>query len=117
MKMKMEDFLCKYIDNVRRALDSRTRTTTSARFSRATISARKPASFWREKRDIVVILAQGFAKMLSCQNKSRTRLQFLLFSFNIKEAQLPAKRITEQPFLPTQSKINRTGYKFLKYFR
>ena len=57
-----------------RALDSRTRTTTSTRFShRTTLSARKPASFWREKRDIVVILVQGFAKMLSCQNKSRTR--------------------------------------------
>ena len=94
--MKMKDFLCKYIDNVQRALDSRTRTTTSTRFSRATMSARKPASFWREKRDIVVILAQGFAKMLSCQNKSRTRLQ---------------------PFLPTKSKINRPGYKFPKYFR
>ena len=86
--------------------------TTSTRF----MSARKPASFWREKRDTVVILAQGFAKMLSCQNKSRTRLQFLLFSFNIKEAR-KAKRITEQPFLPTKSKINRSGYKFPKYFR
>ena len=76
-------------------LDSRTRTTTSTRFShdRATLSARKPASFWREKRDTVVILhlqkillrcvdfcfyflffvilVRGFARMLSCQNKSR----------------------------------------------
>ena len=53
-------------------LDSRTRTTTSTRFShRTTLSARKPASFWREKRDTVVILVRGFAKMLSCQNKSR----------------------------------------------
>jgi len=57
-----------------RALDSRTRTTTSTRFShRATLSARKPTSFWREKRDTVVILVRGFAKMLSRQNKSRTR--------------------------------------------
>ena len=49
-------------------------TTTNTRFShRATLSARKPASFWREKRDAVVILVRGFAKMLSCQNTSRTR--------------------------------------------
>ena len=56
------------------ALDSRTRTTTSTRFShKTTLSARKPTSFWREKRDTVVILVRGFAKMLSRQNKSRTR--------------------------------------------
>ena len=54
--------------------DSRKRTTTSTRFSyRATLSARKPTSFWREKRDTVVTLVRGFAKMLSRQNKSRTR--------------------------------------------
>ena len=35
--------------------------------------AKKPASFWREKRDTVVILVRGFAKLLSCQNKSRSR--------------------------------------------
>ena len=53
-------------------LDSRTTTTTSTRFShRTTLSARKPASFWREKGDTVVILVRGFAKMLSCHNKSR----------------------------------------------
>ena len=47
----------------KRALDSRTRTTTSTRFShRATLVARKPTSFWREKRDTVVILVRGFAK-------------------------------------------------------
>ena len=52
-------------------LDSRTRTTTSTRFPhRATLSARKPAIFWREKRGTVVILLRGFARMLSCQNKS-----------------------------------------------
>ena len=49
-----------------RALDSRTRTSTSTRFShRTTSSAGKPASFWREKRDTVVILVRGFAKMMS----------------------------------------------------
>ena len=51
-------------------LDSRTRTT-STRFShRATFSARKPAIFWRDKGGTVVILLRGFARMLSCQNKS-----------------------------------------------
>ena len=73
--------------NVReeRALDSRTRTSTSTRFShRTTLSARKPASFWREKRHTVVILLRGFAKMFSCQNKSRTRKQFWHFSISKK---------------------------------
>ena len=31
------------------------------------MSARKPASFWREKRDAAVILVRGFAKMSSNQ--------------------------------------------------
>ena len=93
------------------------RTTTTTRFShRTTVSARKPASFWREKRDTGVILVRGFAKMLSCQNKSTTRKQFWHFSIS-KKAQLPAVRITEQPTLLTKSKINRPGYKSLKYFR
>ena len=47
------------------------RTTTSTKFCPGTtVSARKPASFWREKRGTVVILVRGFAKMSSCQNKS-----------------------------------------------
>ena len=80
------------------------------------MSAHKPASFWWEKRDIVVILLQGFAKMLSCQNKSRVRYkQFWHFSIN-KKVQLPAMRITEQPILLTKRKINRLGYRFSKYF-
>ena len=54
--------------------------------------------------------------MLSCQNKSRTRMQFWHLSIS-KKAQLPAIRITEQPILPTKKKINRPGYKFSKYFR
>ena len=50
-----------------RALDSRTRTTMSTRFShRTTVSMHKPASFWQEKRDTVIILVQGLAKMFSC---------------------------------------------------
>ena len=62
------------VDILVEALDSRTRTTTSTRFPRVTtVSARKPASFWRENRDSVVILAGDLTEMLSCQNKSRTR--------------------------------------------
>ena len=55
-----------YSSKQQRALDSSARTTTSTRFShKATVSARKPASFWREKRDAAVILVRGFAKMSS----------------------------------------------------
>ena len=49
-------------------LDSRTRFSHTA-----TVSARKPASFWREIRDTVVILVRVFAKMSSCQKKLTTR--------------------------------------------
>ena len=56
------------------ALDSRTRMTPNTRFChRTTVTARKPASFWQEKRDIVVILVRDFARMSSSQNKSTTR--------------------------------------------
>ena len=56
-----------------RTLDSRTRATTCARFShKATVSTCKLASFWQEKLDAIIILVQGFAKMLLCQNKSKT---------------------------------------------
>ena len=56
------------------ALDSRTRMTMSTRFShRTTEIVYKPASFLQEKDDTIVILVQGSAKMLSCQNKSRTQ--------------------------------------------
>ena len=82
-----------------RALDSRTRTTTSTKFSHSTtVSARKPASFWREKRVTVVILVRDFAKMSSCQNKSTTGKQFWHFSIS-KKAQVTAIIITEQPIL------------------
>ena len=66
------------------------------------------ARAWQEKRDTVVILVQGFAKMLSCQNKSTTQLQFWHCSIS-KKAQLPTIRITEQPILLTKSKMNRKG--------
>ena len=84
-------------------------TTMSRGFShRTTLSACKPASFWREKCDTIVILEQGFAKILSCQNKSRTQQQFWHFSIS-KKAQLPATSITEQPILLTKRTINCPG--------
>ena len=59
---------------------TRTKKRASTRFSHGTtLSARKPVSFWQGKRDIVVILVQGFAKMLSCQIKLRPRWQFVIF--------------------------------------
>ena len=62
-----------YMSKENNALDSGTRATTSTTFShRATLCARKPTSFWREKRGAVVILERGLAKMLWRQNKSRT---------------------------------------------
>ena len=73
-----------------------------------TVRARKPASFWREKRDAVIIFLRGFAKMLSCQNK------FWHFSLS-KRAQLRAIRITEQPILLTMSKVNPPRYKFSNF--
>ena len=82
------------------------------RFSqRTTLSARKPASFWREKRDTVIILVRGFAKLLSCQNMSIPLSQFWHFSIS-KEVQSPAIRKTEQPILLTKSEIRRPVYKF-----
>ena len=87
----------------------------STRLSHTTLSTRKPAPFWWEKRDTVVILLQGFAKMMSCENKSRTWWQFWHFLIN-KKAPLPATRITEQPMLLTKGKINCLGNKFSKYF-
>ena len=75
---------------------------------RTTLSACKPASFCRERRDKVVILVRGFAKMLSCPNKSRPLEQFWHFSIREK-AHLHAIRITEQPMLLTKRKINGPG--------
>lgn len=47
--------------------------TMSVRFShRTTVSTPKLASFWQEKHGMAIIFVQGFAKMLSCQDKSRT---------------------------------------------
>ena len=78
----------------------------STRFShRTTLSVCKPASFWREKRDTVIILLQ-------VKNTAA-----VLAFFNLqKGSKLPAIRITEQPILLTKSKINCMGYKFSRYF-
>ena len=40
---------------------------------RTTLSARKPASFWREKLDTVFILLRGFAKVISSAKTSRAK--------------------------------------------
>ena len=43
---------------------------------RTTLSMCKPVLFWQEKCDAVVILVQGFTKMLSCRSKLQTQYQF-----------------------------------------
>ena len=55
--------------------------------------------------------------MLSCQNKSRTQLQFWHFLIS-KKVQVPTMRINEQPILLTKCKINNycQRCKFSKYF-
>ena len=56
------------------ALESKTRTTTSTRSPhRNILGARKPASFSREKRDTVVILVRGLAKIGTFDSATRTR--------------------------------------------
>ena len=42
-------------------------------------SALKPASFWREKRDTVVILERGFAKMLRIKTSQQHGSSFGIF--------------------------------------
>jgi len=82
------------------------------RFShRTTVSTPKLASFWQEKHGMAIILVQGFAKTLSCQDKSRTWYQFWHFSIS-KKVQLPAIKINEQPIQLSKSKINHLGYNF-----
>ena len=78
---------------------------------RTAVSVHKPTSFWQEKLDTVIILVQGLAKMLPCQNKPRTQKQFQHF-LTSKEAQVPDTRITEQSILLTKCKMDCPGYKF-----
>ena len=75
------------------------------------MSARKPASFWQEKRNTVVILQKY------CRPKTRRQhgSSFGIFRLG-KAAQVPAIRIIEQPMLLTKSMINRQGYKFVSIF-
>ena len=102
---------------MRELTDSRTKTTTSTRFShRTTLSACKRGSFWREKRDTVVILARCFAKTVDVTKQVQSGLAVGIF-LSSRKAQLPDMRITEQPILLTKNKINRSGCKFSTYFR
>ena len=56
--------------------------------------------------------------MSSRQNKSSQQHGSSLGHFSIsKKAQLQAIRTTEQPILQRNGNINRSGYKFAKYFR
>ena len=43
------------------------------------MSARKPASFWQEKRDTVVILVRGFAKNVVASKQVNNRVALLAF--------------------------------------
>ena len=43
------------------------------------MSARKPASFWREKRDAVVILVRVFAKIVESKQVNNTVAVFPFF--------------------------------------
>ena len=95
-----------------RALDFRTRTTMSTRFPhRNTLSACKPASFWQEKRDAVIILVQGFAQNVVVSKQFKNTLIGLAF-FDQQKGSVPFNK-NKQPILRTRSKINRPGYKFL----
>ena len=67
------------------------------------------------KRDTVVILVRGLAKLLSEQVKNTVAV--LGFFSNSRKAHLPAIRIIEHLILLTKNKTNCLRYKFFKYFR
>ena len=48
-------------------------------------------------------------------SKQITNTVVVLEFLDQEKAQLPSRRITEQPMLLTKSKMNRPGYKFCKY--
>ena len=82
---------------------------------RTTVRVRKSASFWREKRDTVIILVRGFAKKFKCRCVKTSQQHGSSFGifFISKKTKLPATRIViEQPIWLTKRRINRTGYKF-----
>ena len=82
------------------------------RFShRTTVSARKPASFSREKRDTPSSLSTSFCKNIAVSKQVKNTIAVLSIR---KKAQLPAIRITEQAKLLTKGKINRPGYKYFQ---
>ena len=73
-----------------RALESRTRTTSSTRFPhRNTLSTRKPDSFLREKRNTVVILVRGFAK---CRVKTFQELGISLAFFDQQKGSVTSNK-------------------------
>ena len=68
-----------------RALDSRTRKTASSIFSHSsTLSAPKPASFWREKRGTIVILVRGFLKKCCRVKTSQVNTIAVLAFFDLQ---------------------------------
>ena len=75
-----------------------------------TLSARRLASFWREKRGSVVISLRRFAKLIVVSKQFKNTVEVLaFFDQQIKKAQLPAIIIIERAILLTKSKINRPG--------
>ena len=75
------------------------------------MSARKPASFWREKRDTASSLSATFCKNIVVSKQVKNTIAVLSIR---KKAHLPAIRITEQAILLTKGKINRPGYKYFQ---
>ena len=56
------------------------RTTTRTRFSsQTTLTLHKPMSFWREKRDTVIILEQSFAKNVVLSKQVKNTVIILAF--------------------------------------
>ena len=89
-----------------RPLDSRTRTTTSTRFSYSeTVSARQVASFGVKNAVGVVILLRDFAKMSQWPKKVTNTVAGLSL-LNQESAQLSAIKIPEQTMVLTKSKVN-----------
>ena len=106
----MSDIIISYIRELQ--ILGRERLRVRDFFLRITVSARKPASFWREKCDTVVIFTARFCKNVDGTHQVKNTVGVLTF-FD----QQNGIRVTDQPILLTKRKINRTGYKFLKYFR
>ena len=79
------------------------------------MSAHKPASFWREKRETVVSFSSKFSKNFIVLKQVTITVAVLGFIADEK-AHLAATKTTEQPKLLTKSKMNRPINTFSKYF-